>query len=190
MQANPSLRQQESRQKSILVFGGARSGKTAFALGLAEASLKAPIMLATARVEDDEMAAKVAAHRLERGPHWSLIEEPLALVPALRQASAADRIVVVDCLTLWLSNVMFAQRDLTAEGAALAACLPELAGPVIFVSNELGLGTVPSHALTRKFRNAQGRLNQQMAAAAEEVIFVQAGLPRRLKPFAPLNIIW
>jgi len=174
--------------KSVLVFGGTRSGKSAYALNMAENSGLAPLMIATAQIHDDEMRARIEAHRLERGPHWSLIEEHLDLTATLQHAAAADKILLVDCLTLWLSNLMFAEQDYIKAGYALATSVQALAGPVIFVSNELGLGTVPDHPLTRRFRDAQCKLNQIMAAACTDVIYVQAGLPRRLKPAPPVNI--
>ena len=174
--------------KSVLVFGGTRSGKSAYALHLAENAGLKPLMIATAQIHDDEMRARIEAHRLERGPHWSLIEEHIHLTETLQREAAADKILLVDCLTLWLSNLMFAEQDYAAAGQTLAAVLPTLAGPVIFVSNELGLGTVPEHALTRRFRDAQGKLNQIMAAACTDVIYVQAGVPRRLKPAPPVNV--
>ena len=172
----------KSLHKSVLVFGGTRSGKSAYALQLAEHAGLAPLMIATAQIHDDEMRARIEAHRLERGPHWRLIEEPLHLLATMQREASPDRLIMVDCLTLWLSNLMFAEQDIAAASQALAQALPDLGGPVIFVSNELGLGTVPDHALTRRFRDVQGKLNQIMAAACTDVIYVQAGLPRRLKP--------
>ncbi len=173
--------------KSVLVFGGTRSGKTAYALKLALMSGLKPIMLATAQVQDDEMRERVAAHKLERGPQWELCEEPLALANALRQLARPHHIVVVDCLTLWLSNLMLDAQDIEQETRALAVEVTKIGGPVIFVSNELGLGTVPGHALTRKFRDAQGRLNQVMAQACDRVVVVQVGLAQVLKPASPVS---
>ena len=163
------------------VLGGARSGKTRLALARAEASGLAPVYIATATAADAEMAARVAAHRAERGPGWTTLEEPLELAGALARAAAPKRILLVDCLTLWLSNLMFAERDIEAETAALVAALRQLAGPAILVSNEGGLGIVPENALARRFRDEQGRLNQAVAAAADRVTFVAAGLPLILK---------
>ena len=173
--------------KSVLVFGGTRSGKTAYALEIALLSGLKPIMLATAQVQDDEMRERVAAHKLERGPQWELFEEPLALANALRQLARPHHIVVVDCLTLWLSNLMMEAQDIAQRTRELATEVTNIGGPVVFVSNELGLGTVPDHALTRKFRDAQGRLNQAMAQACDKVVFVQVGLPQVLKPAAPVS---
>ena len=173
--------------KSVLVFGGTRSGKTGYALKIALQSGLKPIMLATAQVQDDEMRERVAAHKLERGTQWELFEEPTALADALRQLARPHHIVVVDCLTLWLSNLMMDDQDIEQKTHELVWEVANIGGPVIFVSNELGLGTVPSHALTRKFRDAQGRLNQAMAQACDRVVFVRAGLPQVLKPAAPIS---
>ena len=159
-----------------LILGGARSGKTARALALA-----APprAYVATAEPGDAEMAARIAAHQDERGADWDLIEAPLDLAAAIR--GAAGRTLLIDCLTIWLSNLMAAGRDPAAETDALLAALAEAAAPVILVSNEIGLGLVPMEPLSRRFRDEQGRLNQRVAAAADRVEFVAAGLPLRLK---------
>ncbi|MDR3497287.1 MAG: bifunctional adenosylcobinamide kinase/adenosylcobinamide-phosphate guanylyltransferase [Ancalomicrobiaceae bacterium] len=167
--------------KIDFVLGGARSGKTRLALARAEASGCAPVYVATATAGDAEMAARVAAHQAERGPIWSTVEEPLELTEALARRAAPGRILLVDCLTLWLSNLMFAERDIEAETARLTMGLSRLAGPVILVSNEVGLGIVPDNALARTFRDDQGRLNQAVAALADRVTFVAAGLPLLLK---------
>lgn len=164
-----------------LVLGGARSGKTAFALGRAEGSGLTPVMVATAEVRDDEMAARVAAHRAERGPAWRTIEEPHDLAGVLERETGSDRVLVVDCLTLWLSNRMFAEVEVEAEIAGLVATLGRVRGPVVLVSNEVGLGIVPENALARRFRDLQGRLNREVASVAGRVTFVAAGLPLSLK---------
>jgi adenosylcobinamide kinase/adenosylcobinamide-phosphate guanylyltransferase len=127
------------------------------------------------------MAERIARHRTERGPHWSTIEAPLELADAVVAGAAPETILLVDCLTLWLNNLMYAERDLDAAATALIAALSSATGPVVLVSNEVGLGIVPDNALARRFRDAQGRLNQQIAAAATRVTFVAAGLPLRLK---------
>lgn len=163
------------------VLGGARSGKTGVALSRAEASGRMPVMVATAQPFDDEMAARIAAHRAERGPHWGLVEEPLDLPARLAAEAAAERILVVDCLTVWLGNVMFAERDAEAEIAALVEGLGRLGGPIVLVSNEVGLGIVPENALARRFRDFQGRLNRLVAAAADRVTLVVAGLEVAVK---------
>ena len=161
--------------------------RSTYALEIALLSGLKPIMLATAQVQDDEMRERVAAHKLERGPQWELFEEPLALANALRQLARPHHIVVVDCLTLWLSNLMMEAQDIAQRTRELATEVTNIGGPVVLVSNELGLGTVPDHALTRKFRDAQGRLNQAMAQACDKVVFVQVGLPQVLKPAAPVS---
>lgn len=163
------------------VLGGARSGKTRLALDRAEASRLAPVMVATAQAWDDEMAARIAAHRAERGPAWTTIEEPHDLAGVLVREAAPDRVLVVDCLTLWLSNRVFADADVEAEIARLVAALAEVGGPVVLVSNEVGLGIVPENALARRFRDLQGALNRRVAAACDRVTFVAAGLPLVLK---------
>ena len=138
-------------------------------------------MIVTAKVEDSEMRDRIASHRAERGADWGVVEERSDLVDCLRRLAKPGRIVVVDCLTLWLSNLFFAQRDIAAESSALAKYVGELDGPVIFVSNEIGLGLVPETSLGRAFRDAQGRLNQVMAQACDRVTFIAAGLPLILK---------
>lgn len=164
-----------------LVLGGARSGKSAHAEALVEAQPGACLYLATAEAGDAEMAERIARHRARRGGRWSTLEEPLALAAALQAAARPGTAVLVDCLTLWLSNLLFAGRDPAAETAVLLEALPGLGGPVIFVSNEVGLGIVPDNALARRFRDEAGRLNQAVAAAAQSVVFLAAGLPLALK---------
>ena len=166
---------------ALLVLGGARSGKSRLAQSRAEASGLEPVLVATATAGDDEMAARIARHRAERDGRWRTVEAPLDLVGALAAQCAPGRIVVVDCLTLWLANLMQAGADAEAGSAALARAAGGLAGPAIFVSNEVGLGLVPQTPLGRAFRDAQGRLNQTMATACAEVVFVAAGLPLTLK---------
>lgn len=168
--------------KSLLVLGGARSGKSQYAQKLAEASGRHPILIATAEAHDAEMAARIGRHAAERGPNWAVVEEPVALAGALRREARADRIVVVDCATLWLSNLLLQQADLAGATRELARGVAQLSGPVIFVSNEVGGGIVPENPLARAFRDAQGRLNQALAEACEAVVLISAGLPLQLKP--------
>ncbi|HEV2674480.1 MAG TPA: bifunctional adenosylcobinamide kinase/adenosylcobinamide-phosphate guanylyltransferase [Aliidongia sp.] len=176
-----------SLHRTTLVLGGARSGKSAYAEGLIRAAGGPAIYLATAEAGDGEMAARIAHHRASRGAGWQTIEEPLDLAGTLRRVAAPDRPVLVDCLTLWLSNLMHAGCDIAAETATLAACLPEIAGPVVLVSNEVGQGIVPDNALARAFRDHAGRLHQAVATVADQVVFVVAGLPMVLKsPGKPL----
>jgi adenosylcobinamide kinase/adenosylcobinamide-phosphate guanylyltransferase len=164
-----------------LVLGGARSGKSRHAELLVESQPGACVYLATAQAGDDEMTARIADHRVRRGPRWTTVEEPLDLVGALARHCGPDRAVLVDCLTLWLSNLLGAERDVAAEFERLLAALPRLAGPVVFVSNEVGQGVVPDNALARAFVDHAGRLHQELAAAAQRVVFMTAGLPHELK---------
>jgi adenosylcobinamide kinase/adenosylcobinamide-phosphate guanylyltransferase len=166
-----------------LVIGGARSGKSAFAERLVGASGRAPVYLATAEAQDDEMAARIAAHRARR-PGWRTVEAPRELASALAGAAAGE-IVLLDCATMWLSNALLAGADLAAEEARLIAALGACAGPVVVVTNEVGLSIVPDNALARAFRDAQGRLNQRLAASAGLVVAVWAGLPLVLKGALP-----
>jgi adenosylcobinamide kinase/adenosylcobinamide-phosphate guanylyltransferase len=165
---------------SMLVLGGARSGKSAYAESLF-AGHPAPVYLATGESRDDEMAARIRLHRERRGAAWRTVEAPLDLMDVLRAEAVPGRAVLVDCLTLWIANLMEAARDVDGEGERLAALLPSLAAPVVFVANEVGLGIVPDNALARRFRDHAGRLNQRIAAACPRVVFIAAGLPLVLK---------
>lgn len=164
---------------ATLILGGARSGKTRHALTLAERTGARLVMIATAEPGDAEMAARIDRHRAERGPRWRTVEAPLDLPRALR-ALDADACAVVDCLTLWVSNLLHAGRDLEAEAGEL---LEALGGPaeVILVSNEVGWGVVPDNALARRFRDVAGRLHQRLAERVDRVVLVAAGLPLVLK---------
>ncbi len=163
-----------------LVLGGARSGKSAFSERLAAPSRR-PVYLATAEPRDEEMAERIRRHRLRRGPRWTTVEEPLDIAPALQRWTAADAAVVVDCLTLWLSNVMHVGRDPNAEMQGLLETIRRLRGPVVFVSNEVGWGIVPENRLARQFRDRIGRLHQALAETAGQVYLVVAGLPLLMK---------
>lgn len=169
--------------RSILVLGGARSGKSRFAEGLARDSQLDKFYLATGRAWDDEMRARIEAHKADRADDgWATHEEPLDLIEALKVLDKADRVILVDCLTLWVTNLMMEEgRDVDADGAALAAGLRELQATIIFVSNEVGLGIVPENKMARAFRDHAGRLHQAIAAEADEVYFVAAGLPLKMK---------
>ncbi|WP_447765168.1 bifunctional adenosylcobinamide kinase/adenosylcobinamide-phosphate guanylyltransferase [Sphingopyxis panaciterrae] len=164
-----------------LILGGARSGKSRHAQSLAEAFDGALLYIATGEAFDAEMAERIARHRADRGPRWTTHEIPLALPAAIAASSSARRLVLVECLTLWTSNLMHADRDIDTDISSLVDALDRAAGPVILVSNEVGLGIVPDNALARRFRDAAGRMNQAVAAAAQRVSFVAAGLPLRLK---------
>jgi adenosylcobinamide kinase / adenosylcobinamide-phosphate guanylyltransferase len=170
---------------TTLVLGGARSGKSAFAEKLIADSGMVRVYLATATAGDDEMKARVAQHRAQRGDGWITIEEPLALVDALTREATHGRAVLVDCLTLWLSNLMLAERDPEIETRRLTRFLGVARYPIVFVSNEVGLGLVPETPLGRRFRDAQGRLNQLVAASVPNVVFIAAGLPLWLKNSPP-----
>jgi adenosylcobinamide kinase/adenosylcobinamide-phosphate guanylyltransferase len=174
--------------RSALILGGARSGKSAFAQSLAETYGSQRLYLATATAGDEEMAARIARHQADRGQGWTTLEEPLDIAATLLEHAQAGRVVVVDCLTLWLSNLMFAGRDPGAAVTALAEAIGALAGPTILVSNEVGMGLVPDNKLGRAFRDWQGRANREVGAACDAVIFVAAGLPLQLKPAATPNV--
>ncbi len=168
-----------------LVLGGARSGKSrwaedAIATGF-DSQWSGAVYLATAEPGDDEMAQRIAEHQARRGERWETVECPIGLPRAILEHAKAGRPLLVDCLTLWLTNLMLGERDVAAMTAALVGTLNAPAGPVVMVSNEVGLGLVPETALGRRFRDAQGRLNQQIAAIADRVVFVAAGLPLVLK---------
>ena len=161
-----------------LVLGGARSGKSRFAESLAKGEKH---YIATAQALDDEMRQRIALHQSQRGAGWTTHEAPLNLEETLAAIDGAGRFILVDCLTLWLSNSMLAERDTEAAAAKLVAQLAKMTSRVVLVSNEVGLGLVPETRLGRDFRDAQGRLNQQVAAIADHVVFVAAGLPFVLK---------
>src|SRR5882724_2313075 len=180
--------------RMILLLGGARAGKSSYAMRLAQdgerASGDGVCFIATAQGLDEDMTARIARHRAERPTHWRTIEEPCQIDEALRQASGAG-IVVVDCLTLFVSNWLMRHEDeheceqfvrrITRNVLALARTRQQT---IIFVSNEVGLGVVPDTSLGRVFRDLLGRVNQEFADAADEVYLLMAGLPLRLKPTA------
>ncbi|WP_102109487.1 bifunctional adenosylcobinamide kinase/adenosylcobinamide-phosphate guanylyltransferase [Oceaniglobus roseus] len=168
-----------------LVLGGAASGKSDFAerLVLSERHRR-PVYLATAQAFDDEMREKIRAHRAARGEGWQTREVPLDLPRALGALAPSD-IALLDCATLWLSNLILADADVEAECAALLDALDALPCPLVVVSNEVGQGIVPDNALARRFRNAQGRLNRRLAERAGLVVAVMAGLPLVLKGALP-----
>lgn len=167
-----------------LVLGGASSGKSAFAEELVKATGRGLVYLATAQVHDGEMVAKVNHHRETRGPGWHTIEEPLDVGRTLA-GIGGDNAVLFDCATMWLSNHMLAENDLAEAEAGLMAGFALCAAPVVVVSNEVGLSVVPDNVLARRFRDAQGQLNQKIAAKAGLVVNVIAGLPQVLKGTLP-----
>jgi adenosylcobinamide kinase/adenosylcobinamide-phosphate guanylyltransferase len=174
--------------RSVLVLGGARSGKSAYAQALAESAAPERLYLATAEPGDAEMVARIARHRAARGAGWTTREEPLGLVEALSAEARPGRVVLVDCLTLWLSNLMLVGGDAEADALRLAKALAALEGPVILVSNEVGLGIVPDTPLGRDFRDLQGRANAAIARAADAVVFLAAGVPTLIKPAPRLDL--
>ena len=165
-----------------LVLGGAGSGKSRYAEALIERQPGKCVYVATAEAGDPEMAARIRRHQARRDKRWTTVEAQLDLVPALDTHARPGAAVLVDCLTLWLSNLLTATRDPALESDALVSALPALKGPVVFVSNEVGLGIVPDNALARIFRDHAGRLHQAIAAAAQSVTFMVAGLPLQIKP--------
>lgn len=166
---------------TLLVLGGARSGKSRHAQGRAEAYAGPLVYIATGQAFDAEMHERIARHQGDRDARWTTLEEPLDIARAIDRAAGTAGAVLVDCLTLWVSNLMLADIALDAPTAALEAAMARCPCPLVLVSNEVGLGIVPDNALARAFRDEAGRLNQRVAAVADEVQFVAAGLPLRLK---------
>ncbi len=164
-----------------LVLGGARSGKSRHAERLVLASGLEPVYVATAEALDAEMAARIGKHRVRRGRQWRTIEEPLDLVGTLASECVPGRAVLVDCLTLWLTNLMVRERPVGAEIERLMASLPDLRGSAVLVSNEVGQGIVPVDAMARTFIDHAGFLHQRIAELADAVVLMAAGLPQRLK---------
>ena len=165
--------------RSVLVLGGARSGKSAHAESLLS---KAPLLyLATGQAHDDEMADRIRRHRERRGPCWITVEEPLDLVEALYRHRSTFAGILVDCLTLWISNLMMAERNVAEAADALCAAITLTTVPLVLVSCEVGLGLVPETPLGREFRDYQGMVNQRVAKVCNKVVFVAAGLPLVLK---------
>jgi adenosylcobinamide kinase/adenosylcobinamide-phosphate guanylyltransferase len=163
------------------VLGGARSGKSRYAEGLVMGCTPPWVYVATAQAYDDEMSARIAEHQNRRDRGWRTVEAPLDLPGAIAAHGNTGQAVLIDCLTLWLSNVMLAGQDLVAEQRRLVAALGNVDGPIVIVSNEVGFGIVPDNALARQFRDAQGRLNMQVAAIADRAVLIAAGLPLMLK---------
>lgn len=180
--------------RKTLIFGGARSGKSAYAEQLAESSGKAVLYVATARGDDHEMTRRIRHHRERRNAAWTTMEEPTGLGELLLRHSAPDTLLLVDCLTLWLSNLLFSEgkalpdsgeipppASFVRERAAFLSALEQCPGEVVLVSNEVGMGIVPMGAVSRWFVDEAGRLNQAVTARSDSVIWVAAGLPLRLK---------
>lgn len=167
--------------KSILITGGARSGKSTFAERKTLAFGRPAIYIATAEAHDDEMRARIAEHQARRGIDWTTIVEPVALTKALSDNDAGPP-VLVDCLTLWLTNLILSDTSWQPEVDGLAAAIAKRQAPVVFVTNEVGSGIVPDNALARQFRDAAGRMNQQVAAVCDELWLCVSGYPIKVKP--------
>ncbi|MBX9458932.1 MAG: bifunctional adenosylcobinamide kinase/adenosylcobinamide-phosphate guanylyltransferase [Rhizobium sp.] len=166
---------------AVLVLGGARSGKSAFAERLVGETGLSRHYIATGRAWDDEMLERIARHRADRGDGWQTHEEPIDLVGRLEALDAAGHVILVDCLTLWVTNLMMEERPISDESARLAAHLNRARAKLVLVSNEVGLGIVPENRMARDFRDHAGRLHQAIAQVAREVYFVAAGLPLKMK---------
>lgn len=166
---------------AVLVLGGARSGKSAFAERLVIETGLSRHYLATGRAWDEEMRERIVRHRADRGEGWQTHEEPVDLVARLEALDDAAHAVLIDCLTLWITNLMMEERSMTEEFARLAAFVPKARAKLVLVSNEVGLGIVPENRMAREFRDHAGRLHQTIAQSAAEVYFVAAGLPLKMK---------
>ena len=166
---------------SILVTGGARSGKSRYAEQRTRELGSAPVYIATAEAFDAEMADRIGQHQQRRGPEWQTINAPLDLSQALKEADGRGP-CLVDCLTIWLNNLMFHERDIAAATQALISVIHKRVDPVILVTNEVGSGIVPENALARRFRDEAGRMNQTMAEAVDEVYVSISGMSLKLKP--------
>jgi len=169
-------------RSSLFVLGGARSGKSRYAQARAEILAGRHHFIATAEAFDEEMRTRIARHQADRDARWHTVEAPRDLPAALATLNAPDAVVLVDCLTLWLSNLILADADIDRSEAELCHVINDFAGHILLVSNEVGLGIVPANALARRFGDAAGRLNQAVAATADEVVLLTAGLPLTLKP--------
>ncbi|NTJ07411.1 bifunctional adenosylcobinamide kinase/adenosylcobinamide-phosphate guanylyltransferase [Rhizobium lusitanum] len=170
-----------SQSRAVFVLGGARSGKSRFAESLISDTGLDRHYVATGRAWDDEMRERIAQHRNERGDLWTTHEEPLDLTARLAAIDGDGRAVLVDCLTLWVTNLMMAERNIAAEFAVLTEFLPKAKARLVLVSNEVGLGIVPENRMAREFRDHAGRLHQMIAATSAEVYFIAAGLPLKMK---------
>ena len=165
--------------RSLFVLGGARSGKSRHAQAVAEAIGGPLTFIATAQAFDDEMTDRIARHQADRDDRWRTIEAPIDLPAAIADADGRDGVVLVDCLTLWTSNLLLGEHDAEPMLAALLAAIAGVQGRLILVANETGLGIVPDNALARRFRDLAGTINRQVAARVDAVDFVLAGMPRR-----------
>jgi adenosylcobinamide kinase/adenosylcobinamide-phosphate guanylyltransferase len=178
-----SIMKDQAQNELVVVLGGARSGKSSWALRYAAGRYQSYIFLATAQALDEEMAARIEIHKAARGPAWALIEEPIELAEALRSRCGAHQVIVVDCLTLWLSNVLLEKGETQVHPYLdrVAEALRERKQAVVAVSNEVGMGLVPDNRIGRQFRDLAGEMNQKVAALADKVVFMAAGIPLFLK---------
>jgi len=167
--------------RSVFILGGARSGKSRFAEELARQSGGRLHYLATGRAWDDEMRDRITRHQEQRGAEWTTHEAPVDIVGVLQKLDDPENVILIDCLTLWLTNLMMEQADIEMAFAHLEAALAAAQAKLILVSNEVGLGIVPENRMAREFRDHAGRLHQRVAAVAGEVYFVAAGLPLKMK---------
>lgn len=167
--------------RHYFVLGGARSGKSVFAEKLALELAPSCTYIATARVWDDEMRDRVSTHQARRKEQWNTLEAPLELCEALKAANSSGKPILIDCLTLWLTNLMMEERDIDRAGDELSELLPEMNRPTIFVSNEVGQGIVPDNKMAREFIDHAGTLHQKIAKVVNEVHFVTAGIPTKIK---------
>jgi adenosylcobinamide kinase/adenosylcobinamide-phosphate guanylyltransferase len=181
------MKNRHRRSTITLILGGARSGKSSYGLRLAEGSWSRPVYLATAEVLDDEMAERVRQHRRRRGPRWQSVEEPLEVPRVLADPRVKADGILVDCVTLWLSNVLLKEGEAAWKRRSdqLRRALRDRRRSVILISNEVGMGIVPENALARRFRDLAGWFNQLLAAEADTVVLVVAGLPVALKGSLP-----
>ena len=167
---------------TLFVIGGARSGKSRYAQARAEAAGAKPVFVATAEEFDGEMLDRIARLRADRDERWTTVEAPRELPAAIDALRGGSAVVLVDCLTLWVSNLLLADADMARAGKQLCDAIARFDGTLILVANEVGLGIVPDNALARRFRDAAGQLNQSVAKVVQEVVLLTAGLPLRLKP--------
>ena len=172
-------------KRVTLVLGGARSGKSRHAEGLARRHKGRLVYIATREITDDEMRLRIERHREDRGAKWTTIEAPLDLVAALQEADHTSALILVECITMWINNLIYHGMDVAAQVRRLCGALPEMRGQIVIVTNEVGLGIVPDNALARAFRDEAGRANQALAEIADEVLFIAAGLPMTLKKARP-----
>ena len=175
----------QNSRKTSFVLGGARSGKSLHAETLAKTQYTPPgqlVYLATAQIFDEEMQARIDLHKQRRGPEWVLAEAPVDLVDTLRRFEHPDNVILIDCLSVWMTNLIIGEHDIAAHRDGLIAHLAISISSLIFVASETGLGIVPDNALSRQFRDESGRLNQMVARASDDVFFVTAGIAQKIKP--------